>query len=528
MKKTFTIILINLLITIAFGQNTQTATGVVFHDLNGNGRQDRREPGLAGVAVSNGVDLVLTDATGKYQITVSNDAIISVIKPSGYNYPVNANRLPQFFYIHKPQGSPKLRYEGVAPTGPLPASINFGLVSGNPSDKFTIAVFSDTQPYSEEEIGFYDRSIVEELVGIKGVDFGITLGDLVGDRPDFFEPLNKATARIGLPWFHVMGNHDMNFDVTNPFHADESFERVYGPANYAFNHGKVHFISLDNIIYPNPYSDASYVGGFREDQFQFIENTLKYVPKDYLIVISTHIPVFNEFPHGETFLNIHRERLFKILKDRPFTLSLSGHTHTQRHHFFGANEGWLQEKPHHHYNVATASGDWWSGSPDSKGIPDAIMRDGTPKGYNFIHFDGNQYVIDFKAAGYNPDYRMQLYGPKVVPHNFRFRGEFFANVFQGSENCLVEYRINDGNWSPMRYVIEQDPTVSALRYQWDSAEKLPVGVRPSNPALTYHLWKVRMPTRLPLGQNTIQVRVTDLHGRVFTDQFKFEVVSVAE
>ena len=42
------------------------------------------------------------------------------------------------------------------------------------------------------------------------------------------------------------------------------------------------------------------------------------------------------------------------------------------------------------------------------------MRDGTPKGYAFIHFKGNEYVIDYKAAGHSKDYQMELFAPKVV------------------------------------------------------------------------------------------------------------------
>ena len=42
--------------------------------------------------------------------------------------PVDADNLPRFHYIHKPEGSPAgLRFEGVAPTGPLPDPIEFPL-----------------------------------------------------------------------------------------------------------------------------------------------------------------------------------------------------------------------------------------------------------------------------------------------------------------------------------------------------------------------------------------------------------------
>jgi hypothetical protein len=526
MKRALVLIAVLLSVMVCTAQPDQIASGFVFQDVNGNGKRDSNEPGVSGVAVSNGIEVVVTNKDGKYQLPISNDAIIFVIKPSEYKYPLNGKGLPQFYYIHKPAGSPELKYKGVEPTGPLPKSVDFALLLGNNSEKFSIVVFSDPQPYSLDEVAYYDKGIVEELVGVEGIEFGLTLGDLVGDRPDFFEPLNKATSRITFPFFHVMGNHDMNHGVDNQYHADESFERVYGPANYSFNQGKVHFFVLDNIIYPNTYDDRNYVGGFREDQFQFIENSLKHVPTDYLIVINTHIPLFVEYPHGETFLKEHLKRLFQILKDRPYTLSMSGHTHTQRHHYFTKEEGWLQEKPHHHYNVATASGDWWSGKKDENGIPDAVMRDGSPKGYTFIHFDGNSYIYDFKAAGHSNKYKMRLYAPKLVPYNFRYRGDFYVNFFQGSENCKVDYKMNDGEWKAMNYVVEQDPFISSIRYEWDFATSMPEGVRPSNPVPCYHLWKVRVPGRLPLGTNTFYVKVTDQLGREYSDQMNFEVVEV--
>lgn len=506
------------------GKNT-TVRGVVFHDLNANGIRDGEEPGIPGVAVSNGIDVVVTDSDGGYTLAISDDAIVFVIKPGTYDYPVNAHNLPQFYYIHKPAGSPQLRYSGVEPSGPLPASVDFPLLTGSLSDDFSILVFSDPQPYTEEQIMYYDMDIVKELVGVQGHAFGITLGDIVGDNLDFFEPMNKATSRIGLPWFHVMGNHDMNFDAEKQEYADETFERVFGPSTYAFNQGKVHFLVLDDVIYPNTINDRFYVGGLREEQFRFIENSLRHVPYDHLVVLCMHIPLINEHPYGETFLNTHRQRLFDLLKDRPYTFSMSGHTHTQRHHFFGANEGWHRDESHHHYVVGTASGDWWSGGYKENGMPVATMRDGTPNGYNIIRFSGNQYIYDYKAAGKPDNYKMRLYGPKKVPHATPFRGELYVNFFQGSEKDVVEFRVNDGEWRRMSYFADVDPNISAIRYIWDHADTLPEGLRPSNPVISLHIWKTRVPSNLPIGMHAIHVRVKDVFGREYYDTYRFEIVA---
>ncbi|EEI91135.1 hypothetical protein HMPREF0765_3161 [Sphingobacterium spiritivorum ATCC 33300] len=78
--------------------------GTVFADANKNGVREQKEAGIANVSVSNGVQVVKTDAKGKYELPLGKDNIIFVIKPTDYSIPVNANNHPQFYYIHKPKG----------------------------------------------------------------------------------------------------------------------------------------------------------------------------------------------------------------------------------------------------------------------------------------------------------------------------------------------------------------------------------------------------------------------------------------
>ena len=65
------------------------ASGTVFNDANGNGQRDPDEKGLAGVGVSNGEAIVETDADGRWQLPVTDDTILFVLKPSGWMTPVN-------------------------------------------------------------------------------------------------------------------------------------------------------------------------------------------------------------------------------------------------------------------------------------------------------------------------------------------------------------------------------------------------------------------------------------------------------
>lgn len=522
-------ILIGTIIFLSFISHLSaqsTATGVVYSDENRNGQFDMDEKRLSDVAVSNGRDVVLTDIEGKYELPVSDDTIIFVIKPSGYSLPVNDLNQPQFFYIHKPDGSPELEYPGVPPTGSIPESVDFGLIERDNSDEFRMLVFGDPQPYNEKEVDYFDRDIVDELAGIEGYGFGITLGDIVGDNLDLFEPYSESISRIGLPWFHVYGNHDMNFDAESDEFADETFEANFGPATYSFNHGDVHFIIIDNVVYPRPDGERGYIGGVTEEQLEFIKNDLKNVSKDNLIVFASHIPLYvpGWRETSDYFLVEDRQQLFDILSEFPNMLSLSGHTHVQNLHFLGAESGWNYTNDHLHFNVGTAGGDWWSGTPDERGIPPTLMRDGTPNGYAIINFSGNSFTIDYKVAGEDETKSMNLWGPKVVPQNERFKSELYVNYFLGNDSTIVKYQVEgEDDWKRLQKVEIGDPYVTSLREKWDKADLIFNGKRPSNAVASTHLWKARVPRNLPEGSHTLIIKVTDQFGRDFYDEYNFRI-----
>ena len=346
----------------ALKDSTRTyAVGVVFDDRNGNQQREPNEPGIAGVRVSNGRDIVSTDRSGRYGLPVDDDAIIFVIKPSGWMTPIDEHNLPRFYYRHKPAGSPPLRYAGVSPTGPLPKSINFPLYRRSKAKRFKAVFFGDPQPYSKQEVYFFAHDIVEELVGVEAA-FGISLGDLVGDDLSLFEPLNEVVGHIGIPWYNVLGNHDMNYDAADDEHSDESFERVYGPPCYAFEYGDVHFIVLDDVAWSGAGENnrGKYHGEIGAKQLEFIRNDLATTPRERLVVMMMHIPLASVQD---------RSALFALLADRPHTLSIAAHHHVQNHEFYGKNEGWSGHGHHHHFVNVTTSGSWCKGALDEEGIP---------------------------------------------------------------------------------------------------------------------------------------------------------------
>jgi hypothetical protein len=519
MKKTMLLIGLTLMCLSGYAQNT--VTGYVYEDLNANGKRERREKGLPDVSVSNGIEVVKTDAQGQYVLPIGEDQIVFVIKPSDYALPKNENNLPKFFYSHKPKGSPtNLKYAGLSPTGDLPKSVDFGLLPSPTENKFTALVFGDPQPYDMTELGYFEKGVVDEVAGIQGIRFGISVGDIAGDDLSLYPAYAKTIGKVGVPWFSVMGNHDMNLDAAKDELTDETFESFFGPATYAFNEGEAHFIVLENILYPDPRDGQGYWGGLRADQLQFVENNLKLVPKDKLVVVFMHIPLFEE---GESYRDEDREKLLELLSDFPNTVSLSAHTHYQKQTFFGKAEGYNQNKAHHHYNIGTPSGDWYSGRMRESGVPESTMRDGSPNGYVFLDFEGNQYKARYKAAGKPDTYQMEIFAPKVLEKGKRTSTGIVVNFFMGTANDEVRYRIDNGEWRKMTNLTDYDPSYLLKIFEWDTTETLLDGRRPSNAVRTDHLWRAGIPVNLEVGVHTIEVEATDMFGQKHTGTKTFRI-----
>lgn len=348
----------------------------------------------------------------------------------------------------------------------------------------------------------------------------------MGDDLSLHIPYINAIKDIGLPWYNVMGNHDMNYEATEDTLSDETFERNFGPSTYSFNYANAHFIILDNILYPDPRDAKGYWGGFRQDQLKFVENNLKYVDKNKLIVLAFHIQMTPE-GNEEHFRMQDRQALFDLLNPYPNVLMMSAHTHKQTQLFYGKKEGWQGEKKLHEINMGTTSGDWYSGTIDNMGVPKSTMRDGTPRGYSFINIKGNQYNIVYKVAGMPEDFMIQLHIPKVVSQK-RSSARFFANFFTGKQGDLVEYRIDNGEWKKMEFMKTIDPNYFLSVLKWDETEQLFEGRRPSNPEPSNHIWNAGIPKNLSIGKHAIEVRATDMYGKTFFAKESFEVQELKE
>ncbi len=496
-------------VTVSSEQQTETnrdsiARGVVFSDVDKDGRFGPGDSAFVGIRVSNGKEIVVTDQNGRYEIPIQEGGAVFVIKPTGFRTALDANKLPRFFYLHKPNGSPQLKFPGSRPTGPLPQSIDFPLYQQPEPPAFKILLFGDPQPRNNTEVDYVAQDVVSELIGDKSA-FGVTLGDIAFDNLDTFRTLNQTIALIGIPWYNVIGNHDLNLDATERENINETFEATYGPSYYSFDYGQVHFVVLDNIDWAAPTEKIQrwhYEGGLGEQQLDFLKKDLAMIPETQMVVLLMHIPIISIKDKSD---------FFKLIEKRPYCVSISGHTHDHRHLFLGKEDGFNGEKKHHHIVNVTVSGSWWSGARNDNQIPHATMTDGAPNGYSIMTFDSNGYRLDFKAAGLPASEQMRVHVAATVDTNETQNTDVWVNVFNGSEESTVKMSLdNDDEWIEFRKTLEPDPHFVDL---WKRDE----GVEPklSKPKDCFHLWTQKLPAGILPGVHLIRIQTTDRHGRTY-------------
>lgn len=398
--------------------------GVVFADGNADGQRQDNEAGIAGVLVSNGLDVTVTDAEGRYELPARADMDVTVIQPAGWRVPVDDRQLPQFAFTWKAGGTPEpLRFGGLPDPGALPGQIDFALLPAPDGDAFRCAIVGDSQTYSNDEIGFFRASTVVDLLdeGLADGDCMIYVGDVVGDDLDLLDRLMSVGSAVGVPQWLVFGNHDLDFDATDPAHSADSWRRLAKPAYYAFEIGQVTFIALNNVFYPCGEEDARlpgrefcledrprYNGRVSDMQMQWLENLLAHIHEDRLIVLLHHIPLVSfSDAHSVVHQTDNAPEIHALLEGRP-ALSISGHTHTVENLEPGEwYAGWQEHVgvgplPFRHIVAGAASGAWWQGNFDIDGIPMALQRLGGPRGLVMLDFDGIDYRERYRGSRLDP------------------------------------------------------------------------------------------------------------------------------
>lgn len=523
-----------LLITLCFQSFTfaDTVSGIVYNDKNRNGILDSREKGVRKVAVSNGRTVVMTDSRGRYKIDIEPYEILFISKPSGYGLEVDDNFIPNFFYIHSPEGTPgdlRLRYHGLMPSGKITGEINFPIYKYKEPEKYDVLLISDPQTGTNEELDYFRDRIVTELAGRRAV-FGITTGDIVHDNLSLYPRYKEIVAQAGVPWFNVAGNHDINYLAPDDSQSLDTFKRNFGPSYYSFNWGKAHYIVLDTVFYNGTdpgkrNSSGGYVAKLDERQLNWLKADLAFVPKSRLIVLAMHIPIdsIGDSSHGGAIAN--RKELLEILSGFENVTAIAGHLHVTQNVYLGVDSGYMGKKPLHQHIITTAAGTWWSGAKDIEGIPHTTQADGTPNGYHIMSVKGNTYTVSYKAAGKPGDFQMRIMIEKQgekklvssMPRSMVNNFQIVVNLFDGGENSTVSYRIDDGELTHLKHESRID-TFTFKSYEnansFISGQEIP----------SSHMWSGSLGQEIKPGVHRINVLAIDEYGMKHSGIKIFEVV----
>jgi predicted phosphodiesterase len=464
--------------------------GTVFIDVNANGIKDKNENGIKDIPVSNGRDIVFTNDKGHYQIDCPVSTSIFPILPSGYAFPKKFGNIPNanFRYITLKSESNSLE-------------INFGIKKEVEKEKYSFAAVGDIQMKDASEVNYAAKSIIPELMMLHDNDFNLFLGDLVNDNPALFPVVKDMLNSIGNPTWTVYGNHDR--EVNDSTTSDAGYNKVFGSSVYSFNKGKAHFMILNNML---PKGRYGYEESLSDGQLEFVENDLKLVPKDRLIVIALH---------GSLKFTSNKDRLIALLAERTHVLVLSGHTHTVARYFHKNNASVI-----HEIGVGASCGMWWTGEKNEFGVPTSLMQCGSLPDYFRINIDQNNYSFTYKAIGFDTLRQMEIWIDPLKPVDEMKKDslvltqtDLVANVFGGSDSTVVTLRIDSFPAIPMPKTAMISPNVSNLIELYNQ-KTYPTTSNSRNPLrkkMSPHVWQVSVP-KVKSGIHVIRISAVDRYG----------------
>jgi hypothetical protein len=502
------------------------ASGSVFEDRSGTGARRAGDPGIAGVLVSNGRDVVRTDAEGRWRLPVSDGNSLFVIKPAHWTTPIEASGIPRFSSPHQPHVTP----------------IDFPLRRQPESHRFEALLIADPQPENDAELAYLRDGIIAATLPI-GAQFAIVHGDVVADDHSLYPRYLRLLAATGIPWHHCPGNHDMDLGARDDHASRETWKRVFGPRHYAFQHAGATFLMLDNVHYrgwnPGRAQSGTYCGRIGAEQLAFVRNVLAHVPADDLVVLSMHIPLTTcNDPANPADNTADMCALLALLSGRPHTVSFSGHMHTAEQHHLGAAHGFAGPGRHHHQVLAAASGSWWGGPRDGSGMPNAVCPDGTPNGFHILSVDGARHATRFvPAVGKGPaQLRVLVDGPQRR-RNGSLPGEpidpgalaahaLIVNVFDGGPatevTCQVAGQVNGSGGTE----VALQRTAMADPYAADLIAAHPATFKSWVRAVACsHVWRAPLPASLAPGAHRVTVRARQPGGAEHVAHIVLEVAA---
>lgn len=395
-------------------------------DLYGAVRDDKGRP-VAGVVVSDGFTCCETDRRGVYRLDRNPDAaFVFYSVPAEYAVNVRAG-YPSFY---KPLAADAERYDFTLER--LPEGVE---------REFRLFCMADPQCQTERHIERFRSETVPDVMRASRErdvpSYGVTLGDVAysSDKVNtewVMERMRCAMDRrlIGMPVFQTMGNHDNTFvpveaeagSSTINMKYRRAFESVFGPADYSWNRGEAHFVSMKNIDYKSGERSSEYALGFSDEQVEWLRRDLSFVPRDKMVVLCVHIPICAS--KDENALKV-----VEMLGEFAEAHIMAGHTHYNRNHI---HPNGVYEHVH-----AAVCGAWWISR---------LNGDGAPYGYGVYDID-SATIRDwrYRGTGLDPDFQLRVYrGDAVFGGEYETfalpfgRGVVLANVWNADPEWRIE------------------------------------------------------------------------------------------
>jgi len=512
-----------VVVKYAGDEEVQPATGSTVY-----GKVSCEGEGIPGVVVSDGVEVVKTDAKGVYQMKSKKyHGYVFISTPGGYE-PIVNGLLPR---IHAPLKS----------AATVAERVDFQLKKADGQDNHRMLILGDIhlarRTDDQKQFADFVKDINTTIAATPGKVYALTLGDMTWDlywivnNYSFKEYLADASGIKGVMLYHTIGNHDHSMYYMGDFDTVREYKELIGPTYYSFNIGKVHYVVLDDVECTNSKAstddkgnacyERAYNGRVIPDELTWLKKDLASVPNGTPLVVTMHIPLYN---NGGQYSLKEASTLEAILKPYPEVHLYTAHTHTVY------NTDHLGTDHLFEHNAGSVCGTWWWSGKETPGVH--IGQDGSPGGYTILDIAGTDFKWQYKATGKDVDYQFRTYdrneillsADKYVPNS---NGTYkFEPSIWGSASSSNEVYVNVWNWDPAWKVEVSENGTPLTVSQIISGEKDPLHLvaytakrinKNSKPTFdtseNRHLFKVTASS----PTSTLDIKVTDRFGNVYTE-----------
>lgn len=477
-----------------FGQSQISVHGVVYNDVDSDGRYTESvDQPLSNVLVSNGKTICETNRKGTYHIQANINDFIYTIKPEGFRSNDSEYSIPEFY-----QRITKAEENQI---------INFPLYANTNESQFTVRLIGDPQVEDDQRLAFLEAGVTS--MKQQKADFNIVLGDVADYNLEMHQKVKQKFADFAVPNFYVPGNHDLSLWSTQEQTHFENYNQQFGPSNYAFNYGKVHFIVLATVNYEGFQEDkqkkGSYFGGIDSTQLNWLAQDLRHVKKNQLVVILTHIPLLTEYTDASSIHAIHH-----LLKPYKNVFAAAGHLHMVKSYMNNEQTLWEGKGVYETLVVGATCGAMWTEPMDHNQVPISTCMDGAPKGYFLLDVVDNTYSYRFVPQHYDQSHQMNITLTESTDH-----ADVTVNWFVGKPSDQVYLSTDEVNWTAMTNTEGYSPFVHN-----ELPHKVNVDGWTPGEHKTDHLW---ISTLHDIDKvSTIYIKAIDCQGKEFFDSYQLK------